>query len=76
MDKLTDTLVGMAKSWTAWLGALIIAWPDISMALSEHIEALAGPDASNAIMRIMGILVILVRLKTSQSLSEKGMITK
>lgn len=74
MDKVSDVLVGLMKSWTAWLGALIVAWPDISNALSEHISALVGEDANNTIMRIMGILVILVRLKTTQSIAEKGMV--
>lgn len=76
MDKVTDIIVGMVKSWTAWLGALIVAWPDISFALSEQITALLGEDYNNIIMRVMGILVILVRLKTSQSLADKGMAAK
>lgn len=69
---MQDTIKGLLQSWTAWLGALIVAWPDISAALAEHLTALLGADANNKIMRVMGILVILVRLKTTQPLAEKG----
>lgn len=68
----SETLKGFLSSWTVWFGAVIGAWPDIAGALGENLTALLGTDANNTIMRIMGIVVILLRLKTTESLAEKG----
>jgi hypothetical protein len=69
---MQDTIKGLFMSWTAWFGALIVAWPEIASALGENLTALFGADANNTIMRVMGIVVIMLRLKTTQAVSEKA----
>ncbi len=69
---MKEILTGAVKSFTVWFGAFILAWPEISVALSDNFVSLLGTEANNVIMRVMGIVVILLRLKTNESLSDKG----
>jgi kynureninase len=66
-----DTLKGLCMSASAWFGAFIVAWPDIASVIGDNLTALLGANANNNIMRIMGIIVILLRLKTTQPVAEK-----
>lgn len=75
---LADTLRGLTRSWTAGAGALLIAMPDILPMLQADLPALLGPGAANTVMRICGVLMIALRIKTKVSVwakarqSEKG----
>lgn len=64
-------LRGAAKSWTAWLGALLIAAPEVLPALLPHFEELMTPDRYQRFVQIIGIAVILLRVKTTTSLKDK-----
>ncbi len=66
-----ETLIGLLKSKTAWLGALIIGLPDLWPLIQDDLLALSG-DYSGLVTRLMGIAVIVVRFLTTQSLTEKG----
>ena len=70
---LQPVLMGLLKSWTAWLGGAMIALPELLPLLTPHLESLLGPNVWPKTMQILGILVILARFKTNQSLRDKGM---
>lgn len=72
MDKAIDMMLGLVKSFTAWLGLIVIAFPDWWPLVSDNVAALFGDVSKDNIIRAMGILVVLVRFKTNQSLTDKG----
>ena len=59
---------GALRSWTVWAGAVLIAWPQIEpfarQILGEQNWARAVP--------FVGIVMILLRFKTNQSLKDKA----
>lgn len=65
-------ILGAVKSFTVWLGVILFGLPDIWPLIASDVSAILGEDASSKMTRIMGILVILFRMKTSQSLPIKG----
>lgn len=67
-----DTLRGFAKSWTALIGGLLIALPEILPAVQGDLPSLLGQHAADKVMQISGILMILLRMKTNASLAAKG----
>lgn len=71
---MTELLKGLLKSWTAWLGAAIASAPDWWPLVLEEITRDAHPldKHTELLIRLMGIAVILLRFKTTQSLQEKG----
>jgi hypothetical protein len=68
----TNSLVGALKSWTVYLGGVILLMPEWWPLVAEQVTSFIGSNATDKITRILGILVILVRFKTTKSLSEKG----
>ena len=73
-------LAGAAKSmtiwWTAALGTIIAAWPEIRALLEESVFPLLSDEAKTRWARIFGTAVavigIIIRNRTTQSLIEKG----
>lgn len=71
-NSLKVWLKGAVKSWTAWAGAVLVAAPEILPQLAPHFQELMTPDRYHRLLQIVGIAMILLRVKTSKSLSEKG----
>ena len=72
MEKTRDYFLGLITSWTAWLGGLIIAMPEWWPLISDQAVGLVEGNAKDTMIRVMGILVVLIRFKTTQSLAAKG----
>lgn len=66
------TARGLAKSWTAWVGAALLALPEVLPTIQADLPALLGPHSADVVMRVCGVLMILMRFKTTASLTEKG----
>lgn len=67
-----DIARGLAKSWTAWAGAALLALPEVLPAIQADLPALLGAHAADVVMRVCGVLMILLRLKTKSSVADKG----
>ena len=65
-------LRGSVKSWTAWFGAFLVAAPDILPQIAPQLEDLFTPNIYKRATQVIGILVILLRIKTTTSLPEKA----
>ena len=65
-------LKGALKSWTTWFGAFLVAAPEVLPALLPHFEEILTPDSYKRVSQIIGIIVILLRVKTTSSLQQKG----
>jgi len=76
----TAWLLGAAKSmtvyWSAGLGVVIAAWPEIQAMLEEQVLPLLSEEARQRWVRVFGIAVavvgILIRQRTKTSLVAKG----
>lgn len=64
---------GLVKSWTAWLAAIVAAWPVIEPQIGEHLVRILPTAMVDHWMTILGLVILLLRIKTTQSLEEKGM---
>lgn len=71
-NPLESFLLGMLKSWTAWFGTLLIALPDLLPLVMPELEKLLTPTAFTRTTQIIGLIVILLRVKTTTSVIEKG----
>lgn len=72
---MKNWLKGALKSWTVWLSALLAAAPEILPALQANFSVLTPfiPDGSETrTLQVIGVLVFLLRLKTTTSLASKG----
>lgn len=65
-------LRGLAKSWTAWTGVLLAGGPEILDALAPLVSEQWGPDVWKRVLQVSGVVMILLRLKTTQPVPEKG----
>ena len=65
-------LMGALKSWSVWLGGWAIALPELLPMISPYLDGMFSPDMYKRLMQIGGVLVILVRFKTTQSLEKTG----
>lgn len=63
---------GLLKSVTVWLGAFMATMPEWWPLVQDQVTSLLGPNAAVKVVGIMGILTILVRFKTTESLRDKG----
>lgn len=65
--------VALRRSWTAWLGVLLLVWGPEIQALAQPIlaEYLGDHTAANLI-RIIGIVVIGLRAKTEMQRQESS----
>ncbi len=67
----TAAIKGAAKSMTVWLGGLLVALPELVPLLAPHLQEMLTPDLYKRVMQVFGLLVILVRFRTTQPLSQK-----
>ena len=70
--KAVDTLRGLLKSWTAWTSAALLALPEVLPMLQADLPGLLGPDAAARVMQVCGVLMLLLRLKTTAALADKA----
>lgn len=64
--------VGVLKSKTVGFGTAMIVLPDLITALAPQLEQVLDANAYKRMMNIAGIVVIILRFVTNQSLKEKG----
>lgn len=69
--KLSTSLRGALKSWTVWLGGMLVALPEIVPLLGPHLQEMLTPETYKQVMQLFGIAVILVRFRTVEPLSAK-----
>lgn len=65
-------VMGTVKSWTVWFGGALLLLPTLWPQILPYLQDLLGPDMTKRVMQVVGILVIILRFKTSQSVVDKG----
>ena len=65
-------VMGSVKSWTNWFGAVLIAWPAIQPQIQPLLEQTIGAKNTGYLVSLAGVIVILLRVKTTTSLKDKG----
>lgn len=68
-------LKGTVKSWTVWFGVLLLGFPELLPALAPQLEQLLDASAYKRLMSWAGVIVILLRFKTNQSVKDKAVPT-
>lgn len=64
--------VGTLKSWTTWFGAGLLLLPDFLQQVAPQFEQALDANAYKRLMNVIGVIVIVLRFKTTQSLKDKG----
>jgi hypothetical protein len=72
LDDLGSLAKGVAKSWQMWFGALLVAWPEVQPMLAESLIPIIGQENWGRALQLIGVAVILLRIKTTQSIAAKG----
>ena len=71
-----EAIRGAVMSWTIRLGLFIAIFPNLweeaEPVLRAYLPDLIGAETSEKAFRIFGLAVALLRLKTTQSLWDKG----
>lgn len=70
-----DWLRGAARSWTMWSGGLLVVLPELMEVLAPLVTESLGPDAWRRTVQLIGVAMVLLRIKTTQPLPEKGVPT-
>jgi hypothetical protein len=65
---------GALKSWTAWFGSFLIIAPEALPTLLPQLQELLTPDAYRRAVQVIGIAVWLLRVKTTTSIAQKGVV--
>jgi len=65
-------VVGALRSWTMWLGGLLVVLPELMNALAPIVTAEWGAEVWQRVMQLVGVAVILLRAKTVESIPDKG----
>lgn len=68
---LKKIVAGAKRSWTVWFNTLLVGIAMLE-AGGAHLTALFGANAAAKIVAIGGIVNIILRVKTTQSLAERG----
>ena len=63
---------GCLRSWTQRFSAILMAWPVLQPALTPYIDQLLPPAAANWWIAALGAISFMLRMKTTESLEEKG----
>lgn len=63
---------GSFKSWSVWFGGALVALPVVLPDVIPILTDLLGPDASKRVVQVIGLVTILLRFKTKESIKEKG----
>lgn len=65
-------LIGAVKSWTTWFGGALVALPALAPDLLTQLQETLTPNQYRIAAQVIGFMVILLRVKTTASLVEKG----
>ena len=68
---IANTLRGALKSWTVYLGAALIGLPELLPLVAPQLQDMLDAELYRRVMQWAGLLVILVRFRTTKPLSEK-----
>jgi len=63
---------GAVRSWTVWSGALLVALPELLDAIAPLVTEQWGADVWRRVVQITGVVIVLLRIKTTDSIPEKG----
>jgi hypothetical protein len=69
---MSPIITGILKSWTVWFGGILVALPQIIPLISPSLQQALSAHAYQNVTSVVGIIVILLRFKTTQSLQAKG----
>lgn len=69
--RIKRALIGALRSWTTHAG-VYIAVIGYLQTQDKLIDKWLGPDATGSLMMLSGLIVVILRAKTSESLSAKG----
>ena len=69
---MKDIVVGLFKSWTVWLGAALVAFPEWWPLVEPFVRDIIGPEHYVKLVPLAGIAMVLLRLKTTESIKAKG----
>lgn len=67
-----EVLVGSIKSRLIWLGAMLVALPELWPLIADQVQEILPPGWFLRASQMVGLVVIYLRYKTNQSVSEKG----
>jgi hypothetical protein len=67
-----DFLMGLVKSWQIRIALAIAALPELLPLISPELEQLMTAERYKHLMVGVGIVMVLLRFKTNQSLTDKG----
>jgi hypothetical protein len=68
---LSPIITGIMKSWTIWAGTLMVALPQLQPLIMPQLEQ-QYPGGAKWVMTAFGVITLLLRIKTTQSLTAKG----
>jgi hypothetical protein len=63
---------GFLRSWTAWVAGLVIVLPELMSALAPIVTEEWGADVWRRVVQLVGVAMIVLRIKTSTSIPDKG----
>ena len=69
--QLRDWIRGSMRSWTMWVNAALIGLGGLELA-GGHLSAFFGPEWTTKLIAIGGFANILLRIRTTVGLLEKG----
>lgn len=69
---LGDYIRGLLKSWSVWFGTLLVAVPMMMPDIIPIIQDMFGDDITKRVVQAIGLITIVLRLKTTESIKEKG----
>ncbi len=71
-EDLKSWAIGVLKSWTIWVSGVMIAFPQWWPLVEPQIRDIISPEHYTKLVPIIGIVMVFLRLKTTQSLTDKG----
>lgn len=66
------SLKGAMKSKLVWLGALMLLLPEVLAIVEPVLGPVVGPEKWALVMQAAGVLVVVLRAVTTQSLADKA----
>lgn len=71
-EQFMTWLRGSVQSWTMWFGAIVVTVPDWWPLISDDAAQIFGEGYAAMVTRVVGVLVIALRIKTVASIAAKG----
>lgn len=63
---------GALQSWTVWAGGTVVLLPELLNAIAPLVTEQWGPAVWQRVLQLVGVAMILLRAKTTDSLTAKG----